>query len=188
MPTCNFLYTRLDQSTDTFFYFFNVYLFLRERERESEGPSRGAAEGGGQRIQIRLHIDSGEPDVGLKPMTLCYLSTPSVEQGTNSGAHMGTCCVSRCIGKAAQMPPSSLPFCEESAIKWFLLNLFLPKQPPSGTRGRRHPTRSRVRTTERLFSNLSEAALSPSPLSCRGLERRNATCPRPHSQKGQERM
>ena len=45
-------------------FFFNVYLFLRERERER--TSETGAGRGGQRIQSELRADSSESDVGLE--------------------------------------------------------------------------------------------------------------------------
>ena len=53
-----------------FLFFFNAYLFLRERDCEQgRGRKRGR-----QRIQSRLCTDSREPDLGLEPTT-CEIMT-----------------------------------------------------------------------------------------------------------------
>ena len=49
-----------------FGFFFNVYLFLRERKGSPSGA--GAERRGGQMIPSRLCPDNKEPDVGLQPM------------------------------------------------------------------------------------------------------------------------
>ena len=50
-------------------FFFNVYLFLRERrsERETECERGRGREQGRHRIQSRLQASSTEPDAGLEP-------------------------------------------------------------------------------------------------------------------------
>ena len=52
-----------------FFFFSNVYLFLRERERERQSTSRGGTEREGDtesKAGSRLHTVSTEPDAGFE--------------------------------------------------------------------------------------------------------------------------
>ena len=57
------------------YFFFNVYLFLRETERERVRAGKGQRERGNETgIPSRLWVVSAEPDVGLE-LTSCEIMT-----------------------------------------------------------------------------------------------------------------